>query len=110
MLGEFENATGLLVERNIQPLDRPLSQEIQAQLIRIIQEALSNVRKHARARQVRVGLSEREGEVTLEVSDDGQGFAANEIPEITQHGLRGMRERAEMIGADFQIISQVLQG
>jgi signal transduction histidine kinase len=48
--------------------------------------------------------------VTIEVRDDGVGFAPEDAPVITQHGLRGMRERAEMIGADFQIISRVGEG
>ncbi len=79
-------------------------------MVRIVQEALSNVRKHAHARQVSVRLFERDGEIVLEVSDDGQGFTAEDVPDITRHGLRGMRERANMIGADFQIISQSFQG
>jgi two-component system nitrate/nitrite sensor histidine kinase NarX len=63
---------------------------------------------------VRVSLYEhsggRSGETILEISDDGRGFDADDVPDITRHGLRGMRERAELLGADFQIISQALQG
>ena len=109
-LVEFESLTHLEVKLDIRPLSRPLSPEVQAQLMRIVQEALSNVRKHARARSVRVSLFERAGETILEISDDGRGFDAEDVPDITRHGLRGMRERAEMLGADFQIISQALQG
>jgi len=110
ILREFEQTAGLRVERSIEVFDPPLEPEIQAQLIRVLQEALSNVRKHARARVVRVGLRRWQGECILEISDDGMGFSAGDVPEISQHGLRGMRERAEMIGADFQIISQPHQG
>ncbi len=110
ILAEFENVTGLPVERDIQPLSRALAPEVQAQLVRIVQEALSNIRKHARARHVRVRLFNRSGETILEITDDGRGFDADDVPHITRHGLRGMRERAEMLGADFQIISQALQG
>ncbi len=109
-LSEFENLTGLRVERHIHPLGRPLVPEVQAQLVRIVQEALSNVRKHARAQQVRVSLVEQKGVTILEVSDDGQGFCVEDLPDVTRHGLRGMRERAELLGADFQITSQPLQG
>ena len=105
-LREFENTAGLRVQRDLDPPARSLSPEVQAHLIRIVQEALSNVRKHARASHVRVSLRERPAELILEVSDDGLGFDAQDVPEISRHGLRGMRERAEMIGADFQIISQ----
>jgi two-component system nitrate/nitrite sensor histidine kinase NarX len=46
----------------------------------------------------------------LEISDDGSGFSPDDTPSASQHGLRGMRERSELIGADFQIISQARQG
>ncbi len=110
ILGEFENTTSIPVERDVHPLSRALAPEVQAQLVRIVQEALSNIRKHARANRVRISLFERSGETILEVSDDGQGFDAGDVPEFTRHGLQGMRERAEMLGADFQIISQAQQG
>jgi two-component system nitrate/nitrite sensor histidine kinase NarX len=110
VLGEFENVTNLPVERDIRPLSRHLAPEVQAQLVRIVQEALSNIRKHARAKRVRVSLFEHGGETILEVSDDGRGFDAQDVPDITRHGLRGMRERAEILGAEFQIISQAFQG
>lgn len=109
-LSEFESASGLRVERMVQPLTRKVSPEVQAQLIRIVQEALSNIRKHARANQAWLKLREWQEMLMLEVGDDGQGFDAEDVPEVSRHGLRGMRERAEMIGADFQIISQAHQG
>jgi len=46
----------------------------------------------------------------LEVRDDGLGFLAEDVPGPSRHGLRGMRERAELIGADFQVISQPGEG
>jgi two-component system nitrate/nitrite sensor histidine kinase NarX len=110
VLRELEETSGLAVEYNLEPLERPVSPEIQAQLIRIVQEALNNVRKHARAHQVQLNLRVWEGELVLEVTDDGLGFDACDVPEVSRHGLRGMRERAEMIGADFQIISRERQG
>lgn len=83
-----------------------LSSEVQAQLIRIVQEALSNVRKHSQAKQVWIGCHETDGDVLLEVRDDGRGFEPEDVSGASQHGLRGMRERAELIGADFQIVSR----
>ena len=109
-LSEFETASGLSVERMVQPLTRKISPEVQAHLIRIVQEALSNIRKHARANHAWLKLREWQEMLLLEVGDDGQGFDAEDVPEVSRHGLRGMRERAEMIGADFQIISQAHQG
>jgi signal transduction histidine kinase len=78
--------------------------------MRIVQEALSNVRKHAHANQVWIDCIERDGDLYLEVQDDGDGFFPEDVSGTSRHGLRGMRERADLIGADFQIINQVGQG
>jgi len=79
---------------------------VQAQLIRIVQEALNNIRKHAAAHAVEI-LGRQDGdEVLIEVRDDGVGFSPERVDAGSRYGLRGMQERAEMIGADFQITSQ----
>ncbi|MBE0695557.1 MAG: hypothetical protein IH586_01410 [Anaerolineaceae bacterium] len=113
-LKEFEINTGLQVEIHFEPNAAARAEsiplEIQAQLIRIIQEALSNVRKHARAGTVAAAFREWHDNLVIEISDDGLGFEAGDIPESSRHGLRGMRERAEMIGADFQVISREHKG
>jgi two-component system nitrate/nitrite sensor histidine kinase NarX len=105
-LADFEATTGIKVERSVLPLGQKVALEIQAQIIRVVQEALSNVRKHARAHHVWMKQHVWEETLILEIRDDGQGFDVDNIPEISHHGLRGMRERAEMIGADLQVISQ----
>ncbi len=109
LIKEFETASGLTVERNID-VNVGLSPEVQAQLIRILQEALSNIRKHANARRVWISLREWEGDLILEIGDDGQGFNPEEMPELSQYGLRGIRERSEFIGADIQITSKPREG
>ncbi len=109
LISEFESSSGLIVKRSIET-DVELSPEVQAQLIRILQEALSNIRKHAHAAQVWVSLREWERDLILEVGDDGQGFDPQEMPELSKYGLRGMRERAEFVGADIQVTSQPRQG
>lgn len=83
---------------------------VQAQLIRIVQEALSNVRKHARAKHVSLRVREHDAFILLEVRDDGVGFSPDALDSASRYGLRGMRERSEMIGADFQVSSQPGQG
>jgi signal transduction histidine kinase len=87
-----------------------LPSEIQVQLIRILQEALSNVRIHAQAHNVWIRLCVSGPNLELEISDDGHGFCMEELTGPSQHGLRGMRERAELIGGDFRVISQPQQG
>lgn len=84
--------------------DISLPPEVHAQLIRIVQEALSNVRKHAQANQAWISCEVSGGDLILDVRDNGKGFSPEDVPGPSQHGLRGMRERAELIGADFQII------
>jgi len=98
------------VERIISAELPKIEPEIQAQLLRIVQEALSNVRKHSQASQVRVEVRNWKGMLILEISDNGVGFSAEDVPEFSRHGLRGMRERAELIGADFQVISKPQAG
>jgi signal transduction histidine kinase len=75
---------------------------------RIIQEALANVRKHARARRVAVHLESSEGGCRVRVSDDGRGFSAEQLARaIPGHiGLTAMRERAEMAGGWWRVASR----
>lgn len=103
---EFRELSGLEVDFNRASLNGVLLPEVHAQLIRIVQEALSNVRKHAQASHVWVTCREAEDDLWLEIRDDGKGFAPEDVPRPSQHGLRGMRERADLIGADFQVISR----
>ncbi len=107
---EFEQNAGVRVVNSLQLDGVDLSPEVQAQLVRIVQEALNNVHKHAEASQAQIKLRVWQGDVLLEVLDDGRGFDPLDVPLVAQYGLRGMRERAELIGADFQIVSQPGQG
>jgi nitrate/nitrite-specific signal transduction histidine kinase len=79
------------------------------QLLRIVQEALSNVRKHAEASHVEVRITARDGEVETVIGDDGRGFdtiRSRSGPDRTPHfGLSTMRERAESVGGTLQIVS-----
>ncbi len=89
--------------------DRRLEPEVELSLFRIAQEALSNVRRHSRASQVVVRLAFSEQRVRLQVRDDGIGFVPGERPADLSSarglGLRGMRERAELIGGRFSVTS-----
>ncbi len=107
---EFEANTGIQVLLADLDAAQHLPLEVQAQLVRIIQEALSNVRRHAQASQVWVRGSLVGDDWVLEVRDDGVGFLPDDVPPYEHHGLRGMRERAEKIGAEFQIVSRPQEG
>jgi two-component system, NarL family, sensor kinase len=75
----------------------------EAELFRITQEALTNVRKHAKARKVEVRLRRRGHSLSLSVADDGIGGAADSRG---GHGLLGMRERARLLGGRLQVRSR----
>jgi two-component system nitrate/nitrite sensor histidine kinase NarX len=81
---------------------------VQVQLLHVVQEALSNIRKHAQAQQVWVTLDPRP-ELSVTVRDDGRGFDSaarhQEAGDDGHVGLRIMRERAASIGAEVDIAS-----
>ncbi len=107
---DFEHLSRIPVKQSFGPIQAEIPSEVQAQLIRIVQEVFNNIRKHAKAKQAWIILKERDGDLVLEVGDDGQGFQPEDVPGVSQYGLRGMRERAELIGADFQIASRPSKG
>ncbi|MFN4103436.1 MAG: LuxR C-terminal-related transcriptional regulator [Tepidimonas sp.] len=94
---------GLSVQWHTEGLDRPppLSASATLQVLRITQEALTNVLRHARARRVEVRLRVRGAELEVTVEDDGIGFAVVEGPD--HRGLRNMRARAHQLGARLEI-------
>ena len=96
--------SGLAVEVRVEGTARPpLTQE--RELLRIAQEALTNVERHADASSVVVSLRIRPEEAFLEVVDDGQGFVGGDVGGLDSYGLVGMRERADAIGAALEIVS-----
>ncbi len=90
------------------PNDPALSPLAEAQLIRIIQEALANVRKHARAEHAQVRLTQRNGSLRVIISDDGIGFEC--AGKRGHYGLLTMRERAEAAGGGLTVTSQQGKG
>jgi len=103
---EYETYIGIPVQITESDVKSVLPSEVTAQLIRIVQEALSNIRKHAQANKVDISISQRSNDLIIDVSDDGVGFWIEDVTGTSKHGLRGMRERAELIGADFQVASR----
>ena len=86
----------------------PLTSEAELQLLRIVQEALTNVRKHASATQAWVSLRINDGVLELTVGDNGKGFDVEDhgLNHRSRFGLSTMRERAEAIGAEFNLDSE----
>ena len=107
---DYEQATSQKVSVSVAEFATEYPANIQAQLIRIVQEALSNIRKHAGAQAISIAGLQDGDTVLIEVRDDGRGFTPESVDGSSRYGLLGMRERAESIGADFQITSQVGAG
>ena len=80
-----------------------LTADMRVQLMRIVQEALANARKHGRPRCVAVRFACQDGRVRLSIADDGQGFDPDLPPAAGHFGLRFMRERAAMLGGSLDI-------
>jgi signal transduction histidine kinase len=106
---QFSRLSGLPVEFTFTPAvdDFSLTAEAELQLLRIAQESLTNVRKHASASNVQMSLQINDGVLELTVRDNGRGFDpdyAQTNPQ-SRFGLGTMRERAEAIGAEFNLDS-----
>jgi two-component system, NarL family, sensor histidine kinase DevS len=100
----FRDQSGLQVDLEAQVGDERLPREVETAFYRIIQEALTNIVKHARASRVSILLTYRDGSVAAIVEDDGSGFD----PSATSDdglGLVGMRERVGLIGGRLRIES-----
>jgi PAS domain S-box-containing protein len=100
----------LPIHLDVPQLTNRLPGDIETALYRIIQEALANVIRHAKATQANVRIELREGQVRAFVSDDGCGFNVDEALASERLGLFGMRERAEMLGGSLTIISEPGRG
>ena len=84
--------------------------ELSIALFRIFQEALTNVAKHAAARQVEAGLEADAQSVRLRIDDDGTGVTAADLDKPRSFGLRGIRERIERLGGHFTISTRPAGG
>jgi signal transduction histidine kinase len=103
LLGEVAKA-GLAVRLRVEGTPSPLPAGVDLSAYRIVQEALTNVVKHAGPAQAQVTIGYRDRDVTVEVTDDGRGAAApaGDGRGGTGHGLVGMRERVAAFGGDLE--------
>ena len=108
-LGDFEDRFGLSVEFDCGADLPALSSRAEAETLRIVGEALTNVRRHADATVVRVRGGVDDGRLVLEVRDNGRGFDPGSVGDAA-YGLAGMRERAAQIGAELEIESAPRKG
>ena len=92
------------IELSIEGLPPPLPKETQAELLRIVREALVNARRHSGARRVWIAVGTSEDKLWAEVSDDGRGF--DPLEAAGGIGIVGMRERARVVGGNLEIRSE----
>jgi signal transduction histidine kinase len=99
----FERRTGIQCDLRLPPRLPRVGADVATALFRIIQEALTNVARHAGATHVRIKLTARSGQLTLQISDNGSGIAETEVSGERSLGLLGMRERASGCGGSFMV-------
>jgi signal transduction histidine kinase len=101
--GEFQERSGIVCESHLPSDEIPLDPGRSTALFRILQEALTNVARHANATKVVVDLKREPGSLTLKVSDNGKGIDKSAIFAPNSLGLLGMRERAVSFGGTTKI-------
>lgn len=107
LVAEFEQRSGLLIDYKNDLGDTLLNDGMAVALFRILQEALTNIERHAQANTVAISLDGRAQRVRLRVRDDGVGFSPRHFDTLTGGiGLRNIRERVEHFGGRFALTSQ----
>lgn len=108
----YAQRTGIAAEIRTLIREQRLKHEVETACFRIVQEALTNVARHAKAKRVEVNIKELDGNVVLTVKDDGIGFDTQNLSNdvLTTLGLLGMAERAQSVGGSFEISSTVFRG
>lgn len=95
---EFESQTGIKCRVQTEIQDAAWDQDLSTAFFRIFQESLTNIIRHAGADRVEVRLAEQNGQVVLQIKDNGRGISEAEIHNSRSIGLLGMQERAALLG------------
>jgi len=105
LVGGFAEQTGIAVDLEASGVGGRLPPEVETVLYRIVQEALTNVVKHADARTVSIVIAQQGGGVTAVIEDDGRGFDPARAGE-GRFGLQGMRERLALLDGELRVESR----
>ena len=100
---DFESRTGTPCRLDLPPESIAVDAERATAIFRIFQETLTNVARHADASQVEVRMAREDGDLTLEVHDNGKGITADQLSNRESLGILGMRERAMLLGGELTI-------
>jgi signal transduction histidine kinase len=107
---EFQKRTGMECKTSLAADEVDLSKEKSTNLFRILQESLTNVIRHADATKVKISLHEKDGELLLEVVDNGRGISKAAIANPKSFGLIGMKERVHSLGGEVNIVGTPDEG
>ncbi len=110
LANDFQSRTQIPCQAIVPDGPLALDRDPSTALFRIFQEGLANVARHAAATQVQARLERRPGEIVLSVQDNGRGIPPPKLEDPHSVGLRGMRERALLLGGHCQISSAAGQG
>lgn len=106
----FKEQTSLDVSVTITGNERRLEPYLEVMLFRALQELLGNAARHSQATQVKVMLDMGEDRIRVSVDDNGRGFDPDAVQQGTSLGLKLIRERAEMLGGNFEVDSAIGRG
>ncbi len=113
-VAEFEKEADFAIAFKVTGQEREISPQAKGHLLAIVQEALTNVSKHAEAKRVKVNLRYKPKEIEPTIADDGCGFACDEAMQRSwrekRFGLMGMQERAHILGGNLEIDSKPGRG
>jgi signal transduction histidine kinase len=101
----FERRTGVACRLRVPGSVPPLPPGVALAAYRTAQEALTNITKHARARNVQIDLSLAGGVLSLEIADDGLGLSREDLAKVRSFGIRGLHERAGTVGGWIDLSS-----
>jgi len=106
----FKEQAGLDINVTVTGNERRLEPYLEVMLFRAIQELLGNAARHSQASQVKIVLDLGEDRIRVSVDDNGRGFDIDSIQQSNNLGLKLIRERAEMLGGNFEIDSNIGRG
>lgn len=110
LIDSMRKQTGIDVAFNAEGMEERLPEDVETALYRIAQEATTNIARYAQASRATVSLLREPSTIMLTVEDNGVGFDVAEALSRGRLGLLGMRERAQMLGGAFTVVSQPGQG
>lgn len=110
LLQRFTERTGIRLKIDMRLPEASLPEEVEITIYRLVQEGLTNVEKHADASWLNLGVWIQGGAVWLRLQDNGRGFDTDVLERFEGIGLRNMRERVELLGGDFKLLSKPGQG